>query len=185
MWGTQQCFSFFIEADCWMSEQCWMSMTPNNIKLEVKTLISFISCHPTIFAYKLKYWIHFRCCHPAILTCKNLPLYTSPSQHSSFDDHRNTFITVLYYLLKSLFGCFKIAFHQISGNCFLRKPDDEGNQHINCFDMHEHFRHFHFFPLWPLPPSPNLTWIFFKYLWSFKGKKFECLRMDKNHFKDV
>ena len=74
MWGTQQCFSFFIEADCWMSEQCWMSMTPNNIKLEVKTLFSFISCHPTILVYKLKYWIHFRCCHPAISPSNNLPL---------------------------------------------------------------------------------------------------------------
>ena len=30
-----------IEADCWMSGQCWMTMTPNNIRLEVKTLISF------------------------------------------------------------------------------------------------------------------------------------------------
>ena len=26
-----------IEADCWMSGQCWMTMTPNNIRLEVKT----------------------------------------------------------------------------------------------------------------------------------------------------
>ena len=54
-------------------------------------------------------------------------LYTSPSHQNSFDYHRNTLITVLYYLLKSLFGCFKIAFHQISGNCFLRNPEDEGN----------------------------------------------------------
>ena len=64
-----------IEADCWMAGQCWMTMSPNNIRLEVKTLISFIGCHPTILVYKLKYWIHFRCCHPAISTCKNLPLY--------------------------------------------------------------------------------------------------------------
>ena len=57
-----------------MSGQCWMTMTSNNIRLEVKTLTSFMSCHPTILVYKLKYWIHFRCCHPAISTCKNLPL---------------------------------------------------------------------------------------------------------------
>ena len=44
-----------VEANCWMSGQCWMTMTPNNIRLEVKTLISFISCHPTISVYKLKY----------------------------------------------------------------------------------------------------------------------------------
>ena len=44
-----------IEADCWMAGQCWMTMSPNNIRLEVKTLISFISCHPTILVYKLKY----------------------------------------------------------------------------------------------------------------------------------
>ena len=44
-----------IEADCWMAGQCWMTISPNNIRLEVKTLISFISCHPTILVYKLKH----------------------------------------------------------------------------------------------------------------------------------
>ena len=31
---------FLIEADCWMSGQCWMTMTPNNMILEVKTWFS-------------------------------------------------------------------------------------------------------------------------------------------------
>ena len=52
-----------------------MKASPNNIRLEVKTFISFLSFHPTILVYKLRYWIHFRCWHPAILTCKNLPLH--------------------------------------------------------------------------------------------------------------
>ena len=69
-----------IEADCWMTGQCWMTMSPNNIRLEVKTLISFIGCHPTLSVYKLKLWIHFRCCHPTILPCTNLPL-TPPNIH--------------------------------------------------------------------------------------------------------
>ena len=52
-----------------------MKISPNNIRLEVKTLISFISFHPTILVYKLKYWIHFRCFHPAIFSSNNLPLF--------------------------------------------------------------------------------------------------------------
>ena len=66
-----------------MKGQCWMKISPNNIRLEVKTSISFISFHPTILVYKLKHWIHFRCFHPAISTCKNLPLHvTFPSSFS-------------------------------------------------------------------------------------------------------
>ena len=38
-------------AGCWMSGQCWMTMTPNNIRLEVRTWISYISCHPIISVY--------------------------------------------------------------------------------------------------------------------------------------
>ena len=52
--ATVEDFRFWLEADCWMSGQCWMTMTPNNIRLEVKTLISFIGCHPTISVYNLK-----------------------------------------------------------------------------------------------------------------------------------
>ena len=63
-----------IEADCWMKGQCWMKISTNNIRLEVKTLISFISFHPTILVYKLKHWIHFRCFHPAIFPSNNPPL---------------------------------------------------------------------------------------------------------------
>ena len=27
-----------IEADCWMAGQCWMTMSPNNIRLEVNPM---------------------------------------------------------------------------------------------------------------------------------------------------
>ena len=57
-----------------MKGQCWMKISPNNIRLEFKTLISFISFHPTILVYKLKHWIHFRCFHPAIFPSNNPPL---------------------------------------------------------------------------------------------------------------
>ena len=66
-----------------MKGQCWMKTSPNNIRLEVKTLISFISFQPTILVYKLKHWIHFRCFHLAIFPSNNLPLYPAISVYQS------------------------------------------------------------------------------------------------------
>ena len=72
-----------IEADCWMSGQCWMTMTPNNIRLEVETLISFISCHPTIL-------VSFQ-----MLSSSNIDMQESASMIVLYEGKNMSWLTLL------------------------------------------------------------------------------------------